>query len=70
MQILQIIRLHGNGLQGVGLTLAPYFRIFNPILQGEKFDQEGAYTKKYVPELKEPPQANIYLHHGLHQRKY
>ena len=31
---------------------APYFRIFNPILQGEKFDKEGEYVKKWVPELK------------------
>ena len=30
---------------------APYFRIFNPITQGSKFDAEGVYTKAYVPEL-------------------
>ena len=29
-----------------------YFRIFNPILQGEKFDKDGSYVKKWVPELK------------------
>ena len=37
---------------GSGADAAPYFRIFNPILQGEKFDKEGQYVKKWVPELK------------------
>ena len=36
---------------GTGADAAPYFRIFNPILQGEKFDSEGEYTTKYLPEL-------------------
>jgi len=36
---------------GSGADASPYFRIFNPILQGEKFDKEGAYVKKYCPEL-------------------
>jgi deoxyribodipyrimidine photo-lyase len=36
---------------GSGADAAPYFRIFNPILQGEKFDADGAYTRKFVPEL-------------------
>ena len=36
---------------GSGADAAPYFRIFNPILQGEKFDKEGEYVKKWVPEL-------------------
>ena len=35
-----------------GADAAPYFRIFNPILQGEKFDKEGEYVKKWVPEPK------------------
>ncbi len=37
---------------GCGADAAPYFRIFNPILQGEKFDKNGDYVKKWVPELK------------------
>ncbi len=37
---------------GTGADAAPYFRIFNPILQGNKFDPKGEYTKKYIPELK------------------
>jgi deoxyribodipyrimidine photo-lyase len=36
---------------GSGADAAPYFRVFNPILQGEKFDPEGAYVSKWVPEL-------------------
>ena len=39
-------------IAGCGADAAPYFRIFNPILQGEKFDKEGEYVKKWVPELK------------------
>ena len=38
---------------GSGADAAPYFRIFNPILQGEKFDKEGEYVKKWVPELRD-----------------
>ena len=36
---------------GCGADAAPYFRIFNPILQGQKFDPEGKYVSKWVPEL-------------------
>ena len=36
---------------GCGADAAPYFRIFNPVLQGEKFDPHGAYVRKWVPEL-------------------
>ncbi|PWY54248.1 deoxyribodipyrimidine photolyase [Legionella qingyii] len=36
---------------GSGADAAPYFRIFNPILQGEKFDPQGQYVKTWVPEL-------------------
>ena len=40
---------------GCGADAAPYFRIFNPITQSEKFDPHGAYIKKYVPELSHLP---------------
>ncbi|HEV7305124.1 deoxyribodipyrimidine photo-lyase [Ensifer sp.] len=36
---------------GCGADAAPFFRVFNPVLQGEKFDPEGAYVKRFVPEL-------------------
>ena len=45
---------------GSGADAAPYFRIFNPILQGEKFDKDGEYTAKWVPELKNYPKE--FLH--------
>lgn len=36
---------------GSGADAAPYFRVFNPVLQGEKFDPEGNYVKRWLPEL-------------------
>ena len=45
---------------GCGADAAPYFRIFNPILQGEKFDPEGNYVKKWVPEISNLPKE--FLH--------
>ena len=45
---------------GCGADAAPYFRIFNPILQGEKFDKEGLYVKKWVPELNKVPAKFIH----------
>jgi deoxyribodipyrimidine photo-lyase len=39
-------------VSGSGPDAAPYFRIFNPILQSEKFDKNGDYIRKFVPELK------------------
>ena len=45
---------------GSGADAAPFFRIFNPILQGEKFDKDGNYVRKYCPELSKLP--NKYIH--------
>ncbi len=45
---------------GSGADAAPYFRIFNPVLQGEKFDANGEYVRNWVPELKKLP--NQYIH--------
>ena len=45
---------------GSGADAAPYFRIFNPITQGQRFDPEGAYTLKYVPELKKLPHKYLF----------
>ena len=36
---------------GTGADAAPYFRIFNPVTQGERFDPDGAYVRRWVPEL-------------------
>ena len=46
---------------GSGADAAPFFRIFNPIIQGEKFDKDGAYVRKYCPELNNLPDK--FLHH-------
>lgn len=45
---------------GSGADASPYFRIFNPIAQGEKFDKAGGYTRRWVPELAGVPDK--YLH--------
>lgn len=45
---------------GSGADAAPYFRIFNPILQGEKFDPDGTYVRRWVPELSRLPAAIIH----------
>ena len=45
---------------GCGADAAPYFRIFNPIPQGEKFDKNGEYVKKWVPELRKYPSKFIH----------
>lgn len=45
---------------GSGADAAPYFRVFNPILQGEKFDPEGVYIRRWVPELKQMPDSAIH----------
>ncbi|QCZ95177.1 cryptochrome/photolyase family protein [Salinimonas iocasae] len=45
---------------GSGADAAPYFRVFNPVLQGEKFDKEGEYVSHYCPELKDLPQKYIH----------
>ena len=40
---------------GCGADAAPYFRVFNPSSQGEKFDTEGLYVRRWCPELKRVP---------------
>ena len=47
-------------VSGSGADAAPYFRIFNPIIQGQKFDPEGEYVKKFIPELKDLPSKFIH----------
>jgi len=47
-------------IAGCGADAAPYFRVFNPCTQGEKFDPDGDYTRKYIPELKDLPNKYLY----------
>jgi deoxyribodipyrimidine photo-lyase len=42
---------------GCGTDASPYYRVFNPVLQGLKFDPNGEYVRKYVPELAHLPGA-------------
>ena len=46
---------------GCGADAAPFFRIFNPVSQGEKFDPEGNYVRRWVPELARLPGS--WIHH-------
>jgi deoxyribodipyrimidine photo-lyase len=45
---------------GTGTDAAPYFRVFNPTLQGKKFDTEGIFVRRWIPELSGVP--NRYIH--------
>jgi deoxyribodipyrimidine photo-lyase len=47
-------------IAGCGADAAPYFRIFNPVLQGEKFDPKGDYVRRWVPELAKLPTPLIH----------
>jgi deoxyribodipyrimidine photo-lyase len=45
---------------GCGADAAPYFRVFNPVTQGEKFDPDGEYVRRWVPELARLPAKYIH----------
>jgi len=45
---------------GCGADAAPFFRIFNPVTQGQKFDPDGIYTKRFLPELKNLPLSYLF----------
>lgn len=45
---------------GTGTDAAPYFRVFNPVLQAKRFDPTGAYVRRWVPELKDVPDRFIH----------
>ena len=45
---------------GSGADAAPFFRIFNPVLQGLKFDPDGTYVRRWVPELRDVPDAHVH----------
>jgi deoxyribodipyrimidine photo-lyase len=47
-------------IAGCGADAAPYFRIFNPVLQGEKFDAHGDYVRRWVSELSALPAPDIH----------
>lgn len=47
-------------VSGSGADASPYFRIFNPITQGEKFDKDGLYTRHFIPELSNIPSKFLF----------
>lgn len=53
---------------GSGLDAAPYFRIFNPVTQGERFDAEGDYVRKWVPEVASLPDKFIHNPSGAPEK--
>ena len=61
---------------GCGTDAAPYFRIFNPVMQGLKFDPDGEYVRRYIPELRHIDGAKVHepwnldngYQHGYAQR--
>ncbi|WP_299262815.1 FAD-binding domain-containing protein [uncultured Psychrosphaera sp.] len=52
-----------------GCDAQPYFRIFNPILQSKRFDPNGDFIRKYVPELVEVPTKEIHFPHGYIEKQ-
>ncbi len=46
-----------------GTDAVPYFRIFNPTTQGERFDKQGTFIRQWLPELKEVPDSDIHQPH-------
>lgn len=48
---------------GTGCDAQPYFRIFNPVSQSKKFDPEGKFIRKYLPELENVPDKHIHFPH-------
>jgi deoxyribodipyrimidine photolyase len=60
---------NGAGWQWVaecGADASPYFRIFNPMTQGRKFDPNGNYVRRWCPELARLPHLFIMRHSRLH----
>ncbi len=45
---------------GCGADAAPYFRVFNPVLQGQTYDPDGTYVRRYVPELAHLPGPSVH----------
>lgn len=50
---------------GTGTDAAPYFRVFNPALQAKKFDADGAYVRRWIPELQNIPARFIHEPHTM-----
>jgi deoxyribodipyrimidine photo-lyase len=53
-------QLNWQWVAGTGRDAAPYFRVFNPVTQGQKFDPSGDYVRRWVPELRDVPGAAVH----------
>ena len=53
-------QLNWQWVAGCGTDAAPFFRVFNPTGQAQKFDQDGSYIKRYVPELADVPAEHLH----------
>ena len=53
-------QLNWQWVAGCGNDPAPYYRVFNPVLQSEKFDPDGTYIRRYVPELADVPLPHLH----------
>ncbi|HOX85205.1 MAG TPA: deoxyribodipyrimidine photo-lyase [bacterium] len=54
---------------GCGCDAAPYFRVFNPLLQAQKFDPQGSYIKKWIPELDTPDYPPPIVEHRIGRQR-
>ena len=54
---------------GTGADAAPYFRIFNPTTQGQRFDPEGIFVRRWLPELANVPDKHIHMPHSWLQQQ-
>lgn len=55
---------------GTGVDAAPYFRIFNPVTQGKKFDPEGVYIRRWIPELRDQEPNNLHDPYSRQQNSF
>jgi deoxyribodipyrimidine photo-lyase len=52
---------HGwQWVAGTGTDASPYYRVFNPVTQGKKFDPDGEYVRRWVPELRDLPAKSVH----------
>lgn len=62
-------RMNWQWVSGCGIDAAPYFRIFNPYLQSKKFDPEGEYIRRWVPEIAHLSNNDIHTPHLARDKK-
>ena len=55
----EFVQFHPTAI-ACGADPAPFFRVFNPVLQGRKFDPDGSYVRRYVPELERLPDRYVH----------